>query len=100
MITGTNSWGPYTGADASGAEYPNYAPPEGTAVPSPTGALAPPQSPSGAVTTNTGRSESATQTFLGTRGESDPQAGVAQLNAPVSISSGIAAANLQTFRWQ
>jgi hypothetical protein len=66
-ITGTNSWGPYTGADASGAEYPNYAMPEGTAVPAPTGALVVPHSPSGAVISNTGRSMSATMVMLSGR---------------------------------
>jgi len=79
---------------------PDYQPPIGSATIPPTGALVVPQSPSGTVTTNTGRNETATETFLSEFGESEPQAGVAQLNAPVSISSGIAAANLQTFRWE
>jgi hypothetical protein len=52
----SNSWGPYA---------PNCAPSLIAGVPDATAARVEPQSPSGAVITNTGRTQSATQTKLG-----------------------------------
>jgi len=47
-ITGSNNWGSYSANDGLGDEFPNYAPPEGTATPS--APVMPPQSPSGVIT--------------------------------------------------
>jgi hypothetical protein len=47
--TGSNQWGPYSANDGT-TGFPNYPVPEGTATPSPTGNLVPPQSPDGVIT--------------------------------------------------
>jgi hypothetical protein len=99
MITGTNQWGAYTANDGS-AEFPNYAVPEGTATPTPTGSLNPPQSPSGAITTNTGRSETATETFLSQFGESEVQQGTAAINAANPFAGVLPQYAVQQYRWE
>ena len=45
MISGTNQWGPYTGASSFYEVYPVY-----SITPAPTGQLSVPQSPTGSVT--------------------------------------------------
>jgi hypothetical protein len=101
MISGTNQWGAYTANDNS-AEFPNYAVPEGTATPSPTGSLNPPESPSGAITTNTGRNETATETYLSEFGESEAQQGATVANATNTFSGGggVNPLAVQVFRWE
>jgi hypothetical protein len=101
---GTNQWGPYTANDGT-AEYPNYAVPQGTATPSPTGDLDPPQSPSGSVT-----NESATFNFAETITSTEEfltdvlvvdsaQQGSSAVNAACSFNS-LNPAIFQTFRWE
>jgi hypothetical protein len=99
-ITGSNAWGSFSAYDGLGDEFPNYAVPEGTAVPAPSGALVAPQSPSGAITMNTGRSESATETFLSTFGETVEQQGSVVINAPNSFAGVLPGNAVQTFKWE
>jgi hypothetical protein len=61
--------------------FPNYAEPLGTAVPNTPPAPPAPQSTSGAITTDIGRTESATQTALATLGIESPQQGTPALDA-------------------
>jgi hypothetical protein len=44
--------------------------------------------------------ETATETYLSTFGESEPQQGSTAINAAVSCNGGVSAAAQQTFRWQ
>jgi hypothetical protein len=103
-ISGTNNWGPYTTADSTGAQYPSYPAPEGTATPPPTGNLAPAQSPSGSVT-----NQSATWNF--TNGETSTeeyvsvlvaktQQGSASVNAANPFAGVLPQYGVQQFRWQ
>ena len=86
---------------------PNYPPPLGSAVPSPTGTLTSPQSPSGAspLATNFAGSWNfvhgtlAVQADLNT--DEGPQQGTPMISNTASISlAGVPAGALAVFRWQ
>jgi hypothetical protein len=103
-ISGTNNWGPYTTADATGAQYPSYPAPQGTATPPPTGNLAFPQSPSGSVTNqsatwNFTNGETSTQNYVSGL-VAKTQQGLPALNAPVVCTGGVSAARQSSYRWQ
>jgi hypothetical protein len=103
-ISGTNNWGPYTTADATGAQYPSYPAPEGTATPPPTGTLAPPQSPSGSVTGqaatwNFANGETSTENYVSVL-VAKTQQGSAALNAPIVCTGGVSAARQSSVRWE
>jgi hypothetical protein len=102
--SGTNQWGPYTANDGT-AEYPNYALPVGTATPSATANLDPPQSPSGSVTNesatfNVAETITSTEEFLTDVLVVDSaQQGSSAVNAACSFNS-LNPAIFQTFRWE
>jgi len=102
--SGTNQWGPYVSNNGTDAEFPNYVVPLGTATPQPTGSIVVPQSPSGSVTNESASSnyvsgETSTETYLSTFGETEPQQGTMQINAPCSFNT-LNPATFQTFRWE
>jgi hypothetical protein len=65
---------------------PDYLPPLGDAVTPNPGDIVVPQSPSGTITTDTGRTETSTQTFLSGVGPNVPQQGTSSLTSAPSIA--------------
>lgn len=65
---------------------PDYLPPLGDAITPPTGNITVPQSPSGVINNDTGRTEAATQTALGSLEIEGTQQGTPTLTTPVTIA--------------
>jgi len=74
---------------------PDYLPPLGDAITPPTGDITVPQSPSGVINTDTGRTESATQTALGLLEIEGTQQGTVVISSVSSITAGVPQAALQ-----
>jgi len=79
---------------------PDYQPPLGDAVPNTPPAPNPPQAPSGTSVTNTGKTETATQTMLSNTGQNVPQQGTGAISNVSSITiAGVPQAALQVNNW-
>jgi hypothetical protein len=77
---------------------PNYAPPLGTATPGPAANVA--EAVPAPATFNASAGITSTQEFLQNTAPESAQQGTPAANAVISISGGVAAASLQTFKWE